>query len=536
MAVKPLVRVSRFAVFLALVPLALTAEKTASQLAKEAARAELNGNVVQAYLLYCEAAAKDPANQLLWLHAQTLRPIAEAKQKRSAAQQTKLSSETKVPIDPSIVGSITDQEVAESRRLLPPPEVEGSPGTKNFDLRGDAKLLFQKVAAAFGLEAVFDGAYDAKTGLHLELTDSDFRDAIRSVEAATGSFVVPISEKKFLVANENVTKRTEFDRTASMVIPVPEPFSVQEVQEIATGVRGTLDIQRLMVDTNRRLLLIRDRVTKVQLAQKLIRDLMRPKAQVSVDVEMTEVDYNSSLNYGLSLPNSFALVWFGAPNSTTVTTNYPSGYSSYLGFGGGKSFLGLGITNAGLFATVSKGSSTTLLKSEIVTSDGQAATLHVGDKYPIVTSGYFGATTTSGTVYTPPPTINFEDLGLVMKITPHVHGADEMSLDVEAEFKLLGSTSVDNIPVISSRKFESKVRVREGEWAVLAGLMNDSEGKTVSALAGLHVIPLLRNNTITKTRGDTLIILKPHLLSLPPTETATKPAWVGSETHPRSAI
>ena len=204
--------------------------------------------------------------------------------------------------------------------------------------------------------------------------------------------------------------------------------------------------------------------------------------------------------------------------------------------GGGKSFLGLGITNAGLFATVTKGISTTVLRSEVVTTHGQAATLHVGDKYPIVTSGYFGATTGSGTVYTPPPTINFEDLGLSLKVTPYVHGRDEVTLEVEAEFKLLGSTSIDNIPVISNRKFQSKARLTNGEWAVLAGLLNGTEAKTISGLAGLSVIPVLRNNTTTRTHTETLIVLKPHLLNLPPTEAPTHAAWVGSETRPRTAL
>jgi len=172
-----------------------------------------------------------------------------------------------------------------------------------------------------------------------------------------------------------------------------------------------------------------------------------------------------------------------------------------------------------------------LLNSEVVAVDGLPSTLHVGDKFPIATNGYFGTTTGTGQVFTPPPTINYEDLGLVLKVTPHVHGVEEVSLDIDAEFKLLGAGSVDGIPIVSARKFESKVRVGTGEWAVLGGLMTGSEARTITGIPLLSSIPLLRNNKTTHEDSETLIILKPHLLILPPTETATWRAYCGTETR-----
>src|ERR1035438_1171449 len=81
--VKPQVKVCRFFVLLGLVSLAFPAEKSSAQLAREGAQAELNGDVAKAYVLYSEAAAKDPDNQLLWLHAPPLKPIAQAKLTKS---------------------------------------------------------------------------------------------------------------------------------------------------------------------------------------------------------------------------------------------------------------------------------------------------------------------------------------------------------------------------------------------------------------------------------------------------------------------
>jgi len=320
------------------------------------------------------------------------------------------------------------------------------------------------------------------------------------------------------------------------VIPIPEPFTVQEVQEIGTGIRGTLEIQRLMIDTQRRLVLIRDRVWKVRAAEMLLHDLMQPRSQVAIEIEVVSADETKTNTWGIDLPTQFPVVSFGSLFNNlpkNVTSSIPAGFASFLTFGAGASFMGLGLTNATLFATASHANSTTLLKSEVVTSDGVPVSFHVGEKYPIVTGSYSASTGTSGGLI-PPPQFNFEDLGLILKITPHVHGMEEMTLEVSAEFKLLGATSFNGIPVVAARKLESKVRLVNGEWAVLAGLVSKTEMKTISGVPGLMAIPFLRKNTSEEDRSEAMVVLKPHLLNLPPTEALTHTDWIGTETRPRS--
>ncbi len=145
-----------------------------------------------------------------------------------------------------------------------------------------------------------------------------------------------------------------------------------------------------------------------------------------------------------------------------------------------------------------------------------------------------------GQIYTPPPTFTFEDLGLVMKVTPFVHSLDEVTLEIEAEFKVLGSGSFNGVPVISTRKFQGKVRLRTSEWAVVAGLVSDSQSLTKTGIAGLMNVPLigplLRDNERTREQQNVLIVIKPQVKSLPASEFATKALWVGSETRPRSPL
>src|SRR5258708_8328423 len=186
-------------------------------------------------------------------------------------------------------------------------------------------------------------------------------------------------------------------------------------------------MQKLMIDSQRHLILIRDRVTKVRLAQTLFEDLMRPRPQVAIEVEIITTDRTSSLSYGMSLQTAFPIVsMIQSPTlaalARTVTRS---------------SFWSIGITNASLFASVAKSSSSTLLNSEVVAVDGLPSTLHVGDKFPIATNGYSGTTTATRQVFTPPPPINYEDLGLVLTAPPHVHTAHAVSLYLSTHSKPL---------------------------------------------------------------------------------------------------
>ncbi len=498
---------------------------TAEQLYHQAQKAEHDGEIVKAYLLYAEAAAADPTNIEYWTRAQTLRPAASL----IDPSPPKAPDFPSDKIDKTLFGNITEADLEEARKPLPPPRLEAEPGRHDYDLHGDSKALWEQVAAALHLKVLFDADYMPTRPFRFELAGADYRDALGALQAATNSFLVPISPRLIFVANDNQPKRTAFERTVAIAIPYPETLTVQEIQEVATGIRGALDFQKLMVDATRRLILIRDKVTKVRLAQKLLADLLRPRAQVTIDVEILATDLSSSLSYGLSLPTSYPIASF--VKRANLINNFPSGFSTFLAFGGGASLLGLGITNAQLFATVSKSSSESIYRAQVTAVDGLPATLHVGEKYPIITSGYFGNTSGSGTVYTPPPTVSFEDLGLVIKVTPHVVSADQVTLDLDAEFKLLGATSNDGIPVVANTQYQSKIDVMTGEWAVLSGMMTSQEAKVITGLPILSYIPLLRNNTITKDQGATLIVLKPHVTIAPPSSTAAWRAWAGSETR-----
>ena len=253
------------------------------------------------------------------------------------------------------------------------------------------------------------------------------------------------------------------------------------------------------------------------------------------------MDMVTNWSAGLGLGTSFPLFNLGHDLAPGLAWTKPIASAAYAIFGGGATILGLGIADGSLFANITRGRSQSLIRSEIVSSDGQAATLHIGDRYPIVTSQFVGATAQPGeNVVAPPPTFNFEDLGLVLKVTPVVHGMDEMSLEVETEFKTLGAEGTNGIPIINTRKLQSRVRMKNSEWAIVAGLASESELSTLSGFAGLANIPvlgkILSRNTRTRESAQVLVLIKPKLLSAPPSTRPTRLFWLGTETKPLTSL
>jgi Flp pilus assembly secretin CpaC len=381
----------------------LADEPSASQLYQRGRAAEKAGHMAQAYLYYSEAAALDPKNRTYWLRAQSVQTRASLEAKPAPPRSDAIDFDS----DPPPIPEATAQEIAESKRMLPPTKLEPtSEAVRDFDLNGDSKKLFEDMAKAYGLDVIFDGDYQPTSPFRLQLHDVTYRDAFHNLEAATASFIVPITNKMFLVAKDTPQKRTEVEPTVAVSIRLPEATAPTEFNAMITAVQQALALEKVAFDTQNNTVIIRDKISKVIPAQALFSDLLYPRAQVMIDVEVMEITRNDMLTYGVQFPTLFSITpltnWFNNP------TNIAQNIAGLLRFGGGKTAFGIGIMMPEFVAELTKNTGNVLLSSQLRSVNGQPATLHVGDRYPILTSGYFGQTSGTSSI---PGIGNFGSVG-----------------------------------------------------------------------------------------------------------------------------
>jgi len=524
-------------------------KEQAAALAKKAKKASRSGHAADAYLLYSEAAAATPKNTKLKAQMQALQSRA-ASQSPPVIPGTALSGEgndtdasTAPPVfaPEDVFDSLTAADYARARQPALPPSLKGKPGLQDFDLTGTARTLFDRVAQRFGLDTVYDGDYAAAGAqIRFRIAGIDYIDALHDLEAMTNSFVIPLSSSLFMVAQDTPQKRNDLEQSILVSVPIPEGLSTQELTEVGQAVKQAVNVDKITWDTVQGEVIIRDRISRALPAQALLQQLFSYRPEVMIDVEFLDVSDSDIINYGFNITNQFPAIYLGQIMNNLVS--FPSGVTALLSFGGGKTLIGLGVAQVQAMFNQSISTARTLYRAQVRSVDGLPATFHVGEKYPIITQQYAGALPTgqTGTVYAPPPSFTFENLGLEVKVTPRIHGVDGVTLAIETTFELLSGSSVNNIPIIGRRQINTQVRLLDGEWAVVAGMMNPSTSKTVSGFWGLAQIPwlgnLFRMTTRDKENESVLIAIRPRLLSLPPDQVVTKALRVGTETRPFSQL
>jgi general secretion pathway protein D len=271
----------------------------------------------------------------------------------------------------------------------------------------------------------------------------------------------------------------------------------------------------------RRLIVITDEETSQYVGQ-VITNLDQPKPQVLINVIFMEATYNDNFDFGVESTYGHKF----DQNTSFGATNI---FGNLAAQGANNSF---GIPGAGIYSLAGKdftvtlraiaanGSLEILSRPTILARNNQQAYILVGQQVPLITSVTYSAINNL-----PINSIQYRDVGIILRVTPFITSEDYVEMIVSPEISSLDQSQTVqiaqgvNAPVINTRSADTVVVTPNGQSVVIGGLMQHSKNSTDSRVPFLGDIPGLGNLFKRKQKGGTktelIIFLTPHIVRNP---------------------
>ncbi len=274
----------------------------------------------------------------------------------------------------------------------------------------------------------------------------------------------------------------------------------------------------------------------------MVRQLDIRRQQILVEAIIAEVSDDLTKELGVQWQSTSldSLSDSGVVGGTSYPTNNGQG-PGILGLGlgadgsglGALGALGSGLTLGYLAGTITIGdmeiaqlgalvraldanADTNVLSTpSIVTLDHQEALINVGQEVPFLT-GQFTNTGANNSSVNPFQTIDRKDVGLKLKVVPHVNEGDTIILDINQEVSsLIGQSGAVDL-ITSKRELATTVMVPDGGMLVLGGLIDETINESINKVPALGDIPVVGNlfkyRSARKVKRNLMVFIRPRIL------------------------
>jgi general secretion pathway protein D len=415
-----------------------------------------------------------------------------------------------------------DMETMGAPAMLHP--ISNEPLTLHFSTE-DAKNVYTAIGKAAGINVLFDPDYNSKR-IQVDLVNTTLLDALRIVATMSNTFWRPVTDNTIFVAQNSRAKRTELDEQAVQTFYLSNAWQQNDLNDVQTALRNVLPNAKVYGVPSQNALVMRATPDELTLAQKVINDLDKARPEVVVDVAIMEVDKDKLRNIGLSWPGSIGFTLQPPTSSTstssTSTTNSTTSTSNLT-------LNNLANLNANNFQVTVSSATANLLMTDsdtkilqnprIRATDGQKATLKIGQKIPIATGSYQTGAATAITSSLVNTQFQFQDVGVQIEMTPTVHYDHDITLKIKMDdSSVAGSSTISGVtePIIAQKDTEQTIRLKEGEASILSGILNKQDITSLSAIPGLGELPLLRYIFGSKSHelidDEVVFVLIPHIV------------------------
>jgi general secretion pathway protein D len=538
-------------------------------------------NLARAYQEFTEAARLVPGN-VDYVTARELARVALAQQHiekgnrlLSEGYQTDAANEFRAALELDADNGFAQQrlqdalgdapQLSKALRLVErsdPVELQPSGGRTDLHYRGDSRGLYEMITRSFGVKASFDESFTSRP-VRFEVDDVDFAKAMDLANMVTKSFWVPLSENELRLAADAPENHRQLDRMSLRTFYVSQAANAQELNDIVGTLRSVFEIRLVSANPGKNLITVRAPRPTLDAATQFLTQLSTTAPQqVLLDIQVFEIDQRVLNNLGIQLPLQFqmfnlsqaAALLASQPNTQNLINQLISSgginqanttalstllaqlqqqqlspllSTPFATFGKGLTLFAVTLPSATINFQLNSSNIKDLQHLTLRALQGKAATLRVGDRYPILNATFSPIFNTpaiaqniqNNTFQAAFPSISYEDLGLTVKATPTVDGESDVTLSLETDLRALTGQALNGVPVISTRTYKSTITVKNGETAVVVGDINRSEQVSLSGTPGLGAIPalgLLAASQNTTTEDDEfLLVITPHILEAP---------------------
>jgi len=482
---------------------------SASQAHLDQARvAEARGNLEDALREYRRASEFDPpnrqvANKVVEVERR-LRDQAEAAQPRNNLAQ--LRAEAARQAAPAPLFNLTT--------VLP--------GIR-FNNTGLREIL-NSIGMTSGVNVTYDNTFQDRM-YTVQLDNVTLEDALAQILAANQLFYKVVSPRSIIVVPDNVQKRGQYEEQAIRTFPLSHTDATEMAQLINTIIRvGGGQVQPMVVgNKTANTITVRATTNVMNIIERIVDSNDSPRAEVMIDVQILEVSRSRTKQFGLDLGDYSVSTVFSPesnPNATTGTTTPPSRSfnANTVSRGINTTDFYLAVPSAVVRFLESDSESKLIAKPQLRGSEGQKLTLNLGEEIPIP-STTFAPVAGGGAAFNPLTSFTYRPVGVIVEITPRVTFEGDVILELMIENSALGqgiNIAGQNLPSFSSRKVMTKLRLRDGESNLLAGMLQEEERRALRGFPGILRLPIIRqlfsanDNTIGQT--DIVMLLTPRIV------------------------
>jgi general secretion pathway protein D len=485
----------------------------------KARRFHETGVLERALVEYQQAVQLDPSNQSAAVELEKVR------QQLVASREKRKGDET-----------IDDLKKRVAKANQPPVLNPRSNEPIDLDFPEPVSIMnvYRALGRAFGINIMFDPNLKDQE-VAVELKQVKAQDALEFLMRTAGHFYKVLDETSIIIIADTPQNRRNYE---DLVIKTFF-LSNAEVKDVVTMLRSLIDARKIATNDQLNAIILRDTADKVKVAERIIEANDKSRAEVVIDVELLQINTTKLRDLGVRWPDSISTaITTGTSGEGTSATSNPLRVSDleFLNQSNWTISAGGGLPSWVVNFVKSNTDAQLLAKPQLRISEGEKASLTIGDRVPIpVTS--FNTANTVGSNIVPVTSFQYQDVGIKIAIEPRVHHNREVTLKVSIEVSQQSGevrTSTGSQPIIGTRAFESKIRLKDGETNFLAGLIRTDDKNSESGVPGLSEIPILgrlfSSNNNDNQRTDVILTLTPHIIRAADiTEEDLAPIWVGTE-------